>query len=178
MRARLTQETCEERVRARTRSDRGLFAGFRSQESILCLPTDHGFRLRVSTPLNRYAPWCLVRFKAVGGGTRIELRTQMHPFRAIFMFVWLSGIVGLGGYIFVASALTLLGFNAGIISPIAGLVALPIFFALAFLFIWNERRMARATRAEVMSFLSRELGAREGTAAQHRVAADRAAPGR
>jgi hypothetical protein len=174
----LTQETCEERVRARTGDDRGLLAEFRSQEGILCLPTDDGFRLRVRKPMNRLAPRCFVRFKPVGGGTRIELRTRMHPYPAIFMFIWLSGIVGLGGYIFVASALTLCGVKAGIISPIAGVVAPPIMFAFAFLFVRNDRRGIRATQADVMSFLSRELGAHEGAAAQQRVAADGAAPRR
>jgi len=143
----LSQETCEERIR--------------SHAAILCASTDRGFRLRPRDPLNGFAPRCVVRFKPIVGGTRIELRTEMHPFRAAFMFIWLMGILCIGGYAFVASTLTLLGAKVGIVSPIAGLVTPPIFFAFAYLFVRNDRRMAAAAQANIVSFLGRELGAGE-----------------
>lgn len=138
----LSQETCEERLR--------------SHAAILCDVTDFGFKMRPKA-FGGLSPRCLVRFKPIVRGTRIELRTEMHPFHSIFMFVWLLGIFGGGGYIFIASALTLLGANVHIISPIAGMVAPPIMFAFACLFVRGDRRRAAAVQANIVSFLGREI---------------------
>ena len=176
----LSRAECEERVRASTAEDKGavpggVLTGVDSGAGIVSLRTSFGFRLRLAYGLS---PRCFVTFTPSGAGTLIELRTRMHFYPMLFMFIWLTGVIAIGGYIFVASALALLGVTTGSVRPVTGLLVPPIFFMFAFVFVRHDRSAVAATEATVRSFLSRELGAHDVAAAQQRVAADRAAPGR
>ena len=157
----LPEETCVERVRDGTAPDRGIFSDFGSPKNILSLATESGFRLRVREDAKRFGPRCFVKFYPSVGGTRIGLRAKMHPYPTIFMFIWLSGVVFIGGKMVIASVLTLLGRNLGLIgSPIVGVVGPCFMFAFGLLSVRSRWRAMTAAREAVISFLGRDLGAR------------------
>jgi hypothetical protein len=162
----LSAETCEARVRERTEVDAGFFSDFVFKTAILCRSTDHGLRLRVRNPWkgNAFTPRYFLKFRPIIGGTRIEMRSNRHPYPVIFMFVWFCGVVGVGGFMMILSILTLMGAKTRATgSPIAGIVGPLLMFGFGMAFVEIGRRVGVVEEAEIVSFLMNELGGRDAT---------------
>jgi hypothetical protein len=115
---------------------------------------EHGLRLRLRIGYrNSFQTFMFGTMKAEGRGTRIEARTGMHPFAAVFMAVWLS-VVGLGATIAIAGAI---GAEAG--EPAQALLLLvPVgMFAFGFALVGMGRWFARDERARLIAFLERTV---------------------
>jgi hypothetical protein len=115
---------------------------------------EYGFRMRLRIGYrNSFQTFMTGTMKAEGRGTRIEVRTGMHPFAAVFMTVWLS-VVALAATIGVAGAI---GAQPG--APVQALLLLvPLgMFGFGIALAGMGRWIARNERARLIEFLERTV---------------------
>jgi hypothetical protein len=115
---------------------------------------EFGFRMRLRIGYrNSFQTFMFGTMKAEGRGTRIEARTGMHPFAAVFMTVWLS-VVALAATIGVAGAI---GAEAG--DPAQALLLFVPLGMLGFgiALVGMGRWFARDERARLIAFLERTV---------------------
>lgn len=115
---------------------------------------------------NSFQTWLSANLIDAGGGTRLICRLALHPLVRIFMIVWFTGIILIGGLIGLgagAGLMTTLLRGTGPLSPgpvLATLVPLGLLgFGLGLLKF--SRYLARDERDFLVSFIKDTLAARE-----------------
>lgn len=162
LRSELTAESCENVVRARTQPDRGWFSDLALSRAILYRPSDRGLRLRLRQGFSGsgLAPVFHVSFRPMTSGTDVEVRSAIPAYPMIFMILWSCGVLSLGGFMIVVSALRLLGVShRGSGRPVVGIVGPLAMIGFGLLFVAIARRKGREDEEDIMTFLSQELKA-------------------
>jgi len=99
----LAADECLRRINAaidRERLTLFSFSGFAGSKPILGRICGNTFRLQKRRLYrNSFAPFLYGQVRSSVSGSLIELRFRMHPFVMVFMCIWFSGVILIGGFI-------------------------------------------------------------------------------
>jgi len=127
----------------------------------IVLESFDGYRFRLSVRRsyrNSFAPLFSGRLIPQTTGTKVEVRFGMRPLVKIFLALWFTGMVTLGGLIFVTSIGQALSLNVGGNSDtLVGIVAPPILLAFGVILVRFGNRLGRDEETYVLNWLERSF---------------------
>jgi hypothetical protein len=136
-------------------------AGLFGSRPVVGRVTETSLRLRKRIGYrNSFQSYLAATLRSEAGGTVISGEVAMHPFVRVFMFIWFSGVVLIGGTMFVATVGTML-FSAGSQHQNAwmGAVIPPLMLAFGFGLVRFGRYLARDETRFLRDFLIQTLDA-------------------
>lgn len=139
------------------------FAGLFGSRPVVGRVTESSLRLRKRIGYrNSFQNHLTATMRPEGGGTLISGDVAMHPFVRVFMFVWFSGVVVIGGMMFLAAVSSLL-FGGGNQYQNAWLGAIipPAMLAFGYGLVRFSRYLARGETRFLIEFLVHTLDAYE-----------------
>lgn len=162
----LTPTECASRLTAAIDTQRSAFisfAGFFGSRPVVGRVTESSLRLRKRIGYrNSFQSFLTATMQRGTEGTVISGEVAMHPFVRAFMFVWFSGVVLIGGTMFIATLGSLL-FGSGHWAQNSwlGVVIPPVMLAFGYGLIRFGRHLARDEAKFLTDFLIQTLDAHE-----------------
>jgi len=158
-------EECIRRIEAASERDRPFLSDLRWSSGVLARVSSDRFRLRYRRFLvrNSFAPILDGRIESTSTGSLVHAHFRWHRAVLGFAIVWFSGIVGIGGVMFVVSAGALVrGENrVGETNVLLGLLFPVGLLAFGITLVRFGQFLGRTDRREILSFIQRELKASE-----------------
>lgn len=127
----------------------------RVTDSFLCIRKRIGYR-------NSFQSFLTATMRPEAGGTLISGEVAMHPFVQVFMFIWLGGVLLIGGTVFLATVGSMvIGSGSPHQNAWMGVVIPPVMLAFGFGLVSFGYHLARDEGRFLTDFLIRTLDVHE-----------------
>jgi len=160
----LTPEECASRLMAVIDTERSAlfsFAALFGTRPVIGRVTDSSLRLRKRIGYrNSFQSFLTATMRREAEGTVISGEVAMHPFVRIFMIIWFSGVILIGGTIFLVTIGSLISHSAHQQQNAwVGAVIFPAMLVFGYGLIQFGRYLARGEAPFLEDFLIQTLGA-------------------
>ena len=110
--------------------------------------------------------WLFATLIDEDGHTRLHCRSGMHPFARVFMVIWFSGVLLIGGAMFIITIWTWLAGKVPLpTNAWLGVAVLPLMLGFGIGLMWFGQFIARKEEQFLIDFLRRTVDTHEPTSA-------------
>lgn len=155
----LTPAECVSRLAGVIDTERSAIFSLARSRPVVGRVTDSFLRLRRRIGYrNSFQSFLTATMRPEAGGTLISGTVAMHPFVRVFMFMWLGGVLLLGGTMFIATVSSMvIGSDSHHQNAWMGVVIPPAMLAFGFGLMCFGRYLAREEARFLTDFLIRTL---------------------
>jgi hypothetical protein len=155
----LTPAECVSRLTAVIDTERLASSSWSGSRPVVGRVTDSSLRLRKRIRYrNSFQSFLTATMRPEAGGTLISGEVAMHPFVRAFMLIWLSGVLFIGGTMFLATVGSMaIASGSHHQNAWMGVVIPPVMLAFGFGLVCFGRYLARDEGRFLTDFLSRTL---------------------
>lgn len=155
----LTPAECVSRLAGVIDTERSAIFSLARSRPVVGRVTDSFLRLRKRIRYrNSFQSFLTATMRPEAGGTLISGEVAMHPFVRVFMFMWLGGVLLIGGTMFLATVGSMvIGSGSHHQNAWMGVVIPPVMLAFGFGLVCFGRYLAREEARFLKDFLIRTL---------------------